>query len=120
MVTTDQFPICDQPAVLGHTAQWHHIKIPCPAWPCHSMGAHVAFPPKGVPSCFLRHSSFGAKSPNDIFRLQRAPCIKIQTDSSKPLLRINHYPINKEAIQGIKPIIKDYKTQGFIISCTSP
>lgn len=65
-------------------------------------------------------SSLWAKSSIDIGRTHSASPIKIQTDSSKSLPRINQYPISKEAIQGIKPISEDYKTRGLITPCTSP
>ena len=48
------------------------------------------------------------------------PPIKMQIDPSKPLPRINQYPINKEALQGIKPIMDNYMAQGLIIWYTSP
>lgn len=48
------------------------------------------------------------------------PPIKMQIDPSKPLPGINQHPINKEALQGTKPIIDDYKSQGLIIWCTTP
>lgn len=56
----------------------------------------------------------------DIGRIHSTPPIKVQIDPSKPLSRINQYPISKEAAQGIKPIIEDYIIQGLIIPCTSP
>jgi len=46
--------------------------------------------------------------------------IKIQTDLSKSLPRINEYPISKETLQGIKPTRENYKAQGLIISFISP
>ena len=48
-----------------------------------------------------------------------APPIKIQTDLSKSLPRINEYPISKETLQGIKPTTENYKAQVLIISFTS-
>lgn len=39
----------------------------------------------------------------------------IQIDPSKPFPRINQYPINKEAFQGIMPIIVDNNAQGILI-----
>ena len=47
-----------------------------------------------------------------------APPIKIQTDLSKSLPRINEYPISKETLQGIKPTTENYKAQGLIDTCT--
>ena len=44
----------------------------------------------------------------------------IQIDCTKPLLRINKYSVNKEGLQGIRPIIEDHKAQGPIILCASP
>ena len=46
--------------------------------------------------------------------------IKIQTDLSKSLPRINEYPISKETLQGIKPTRENYKAQGLIISFIAP
>ena len=56
----------------------------------------------------------------DIGKIHSTPSIKIQKYPSKPLPRINQYPISKGALQGIKPIIEDYKARGLIIPCTSP
>ena len=43
--------------------------------------------------------SLWAKSPMDIGRIHSVPLsLKIQTDLSKPLPKINHYPINKKAL----------------------
>ena len=39
-----------------------------------------------------------AKSPTDIGKIHSASLIKIQIDTSKPLPRINQYPISKEAL----------------------
>lgn len=61
-----------------------------------------------------------AKSASDICRNHSAPPIKIQTNPLKPLPQINQYLISQEAVQGIGPIIEDYKVQGFVIPCTSP
>ena len=61
-----------------------------------------------------------AKSPTETGKIHRVLPITIQIDSSKPLPRTNQYPTRKEALQGIKPIIEDYKAQGFIIPCTTP
>ena len=55
-----------------------------------------------------------------IFAKLSVPPIKIQTDLSKSLPRINEYPISKETLQGIKPTRENYKPQGLIISFTSP
>lgn len=107
-------PLCWDTQPSGTTLKYLAQHGPATAW------VPMWLSPQQGSSAASWGTPLGAKSPNDIFRLQRAHCIKIQIDSSKPLPRINHYPINKEAIQGIKPIIKDYKTQGFIISCTSP
>ena len=51
---------------------------------------------------------------------RQSPPIKMQIDPSKPLPRINQYPINKEALQGIKPIVDDYMAQSLIMWYTSP
>ena len=48
-----------------------------------------------------------------------SPPLKIQIDFSKLLLRIYQCSIIKEALQGIKPMIEDYRTQG-LTPCTSP
>lgn len=40
--------------------------------------------------------------------------LKIEIELSKPLPRINQYPIYKEDLSGTKPIIEDYVTQSFI------
>ena len=64
--------------------------------------------------------SLWAKSPPDIGKIHSAPPFKIQVDPSRPLPRINQYPISKEALQSIKLLIKYYNAQGLIISCTSP
>ena len=64
-------------------------------------------------------SSLQAKSPNEMGKTHSAPPIKIQTDLSKSLPRINEYPISKETLQGIKPTTENYKAQGLIISFTS-
>lgn len=50
--------------------------------------------------------------------MDNAPLIGIQIEPSKSLPRINQHSINKEAIQGIKPITEDDVTQGLIIPCT--
>ena len=63
--------------------------------------------------------SLWAKSPTDVGKIHSTPPIKIQIDPSKPLPRINPYPISKVALQGIKPKI-DFKAEGLIISCSSP
>ena len=44
------------------------------------------------------------KSPTYAGKIHSTPLIKIQIDPSKPLPRVNQYPISKEALQGIKPI----------------
>lgn len=49
------------------------------------------------------------KSTTDTGRINTTSPIKIHIYPSKPLPRINQYPINKEAFQGIKPIIEDYE-----------
>ena len=59
--------------------------------------------------------SLWSKSPTDFGKIHSTPPIQIQIDPSKPLLRMNQYPISKEALQGIKPITEDYKAQGLII-----
>lgn len=59
-------------------------------------------------------------SPNDIGKIHSTPSIKIHIDHSKPLPRINQNFISKEALQGIKPIVEDYKSCGLIIRCASP
>ena len=64
-------------------------------------------------------SSLWAKSPTDIGKTHSTPPIKVQIDVSKSLPRINGYPISKEPLQGIKPIMENDKAQGLIISCTS-
>ena len=64
--------------------------------------------------------SLQAKSPIDIGKIHSIPPIKIQIDPWKHLPGINQWPISNGALQGIKPIIEDYKAQGFVISCTSP
>ena len=58
--------------------------------------------------------SLWARSPTDIGKVHSAPPIKIQIDSSKPLPKINQYPLGKEALQGIKFVIEDYKAQDLI------
>lgn len=65
-------------------------------------------------------SSLWEKSSTDIGRIHSVLPIKIKIDPSKALPRINQYPIRKEALQGIMPIIKDYKSQDLIMPCTSP
>ena len=63
--------------------------------------------------------SLWAKSLTNIGKIHSTPPIKVQTDSSKPLLQINRYLLsNKAALQGIKSLT-DYKAQGLIIPCTS-
>lgn len=57
---------------------------------------------------FQLGSPLGTKSSNDIGRLQNVPPFKIQTDSSKPFPRVNQYPTNKKALQGIKPMVEDH------------
>ena len=64
-------------------------------------------------------SSLWAKSPTDIGKIHSAPPIKIQIDLLKPLPSINQYPMSKEALQGIKLIIKYYKAQDLIIPYSS-
>ena len=64
--------------------------------------------------------SLWAKSPTDVGKIHSTPPIKIKIDPSKPLLRINQYPISKEPHEGIEPIIEAYKAQGLIIPCSSP
>ena len=64
--------------------------------------------------------SLWAKYPTDIDKIHSALPIKIQIDPSKPLPRINQYPINKEALQGQKPIVEDYRAQSLVLSYTSP
>lgn len=56
----------------------------------------------------------------NIGRIQSAPPIKIQREPSKLLPKTNQCSISKEALQGIKPLIEGYKTQGLIIPSTSP
>ena len=63
--------------------------------------------------------SLWAKYPTDVGKIHSAPPIKIQIDLSKPLPRINQYPINKEALPDIKLIIEGYKSQGLIIPSAS-
>lgn len=38
--------------------------------------------------------------------------MKIKIDKNKPLPNIHQYPLNAEAIQGIKPIIEEYLKEG--------
>ena len=64
--------------------------------------------------------SLWTKSPTDVGKIQGVPPIKDSRRSSKPLPRINQSPLNKETVQGIKPIIEGYKAQGLIVPCTSP
>ena len=64
--------------------------------------------------------SLWARSPSGVGKVHRAPPIKIQIGTSKPLPRINQYTLSEEALQGIKPIIEDYKASGLIVPCTSP
>ena len=64
--------------------------------------------------------SFEAQSPMDIGKIHSAPLIKIQTHPSKPLPRINSYPMSKKALQGIELTTEDYKAQGLNTPCTSP
>ena len=52
--------------------------------------------------------------------IHSTPSIRIQIDPLKLLPRINQYPINEEALQGIKPTIEAYKVQSLVIPCTSP
>ena len=54
-----------------------------------------------------------------ISKIHISPPLKIQTDFSKPLLRINQCSVSTEALQGIKPMIEDYRTQGPITPCTT-
>ena len=54
-----------------------------------------------------------------ISKIHISPPLKIQIDFSKPLLRINQCSVSKEALQGIKPMIEDYRTQGPITPCTT-
>lgn len=56
----------------------------------------------------------------DIGRIYSVLFIKIQLDPSKPFPIINQYSISKETLRSIKPLTEDYKTQNFIIPCTSP
>lgn len=62
-----------------------------------------------------------SKSDIDIGRIHSVPLIKIQIDErkKKPLLNIKQYPLNVEAIQGIKPTTEDFFKE---INCpyTSP
>lgn len=58
--------------------------------------------------------------PNDSGKIHSISSIKIQRDASKPFPRINQYPISKAALQGINPIIEDFKAERFIIPCQSP
>ena len=44
-------------------------------------------------------------------RIHSVPPIKIQIDPSSYLHKTNQYPINKETLQSIKPIIEDNKAQ---------
>lgn len=64
-------------------------------------------------------SSLQAKPSIYIGRIHSVPPFKIQIYPLKPLPRINQYPTSKESLQGIKPIIEDYKTQDLIVPCTS-
>ena len=54
-----------------------------------------------------------------ISKIHSSPPFKIQTDFSKPLLRINQCSVSKEALQGIKPMIEDYRTQSLITPGTT-
>ena len=61
--------------------------------------------------------SLQAKSATDTSKVYSTPSTKIQVDPWKYLPRSNEWPISNVTFQGIKPIIEDYKTQGFIIPC---
>lgn len=65
-------------------------------------------------------SSSWEKSSTDIGRIHSVPPIKIKIDPSEPLPRTNQYSIRKEVLQGIKPIIRDHKSQDLIMPCTGP
>ena len=60
-----------------------------------------------------------SKNAIDIGCIYSVTPIKIQVDERKPLLNIHQYPMNSEAIQGFKPIIKEYIKQGLIVPRTS-
>ena len=63
--------------------------------------------------------SLWTKSPTEVGKIHSVlPTIHI--DPSKPLPRINQYPISEEVFQGIDPIIEDYKAQGLMIPCICP
>lgn len=64
--------------------------------------------------------SLRADSATDIGGIHRVSPIKIQIDSPKPLPRTSQYPMYKEALQGPKPIIEDYKAQGLRNSPSVP
>lgn len=67
--------------------------------------------------------SLWEKSSTDIGKFYSTFTIKIQIDLSKPLLRINQYPVSKEGLQDIKLIIEDYKAQALIVPfnpCDAP
>lgn len=70
-------------------------------------------------SCGIALSSW-AKSPIHVGKFHSTPPTKIQIDSSQSLPRINQYPVSKGLLQGVEPIIKDYKFKGLIVSCTGP
>ena len=64
--------------------------------------------------------SLQAKSAIDIGKIHSISSTKIQIDPWKSLPRSNEWPISNVTFQGIKLIIEDYKTQGFIIPCARP
>lgn len=70
----------------------------------------LLFAPQPNLGALITHS-YWAKSSIDVGKIHSAPSIKIQRDPLKPLPRISQ-PISKEAIQGIKSVRGDYKTQG--------
>lgn len=52
--------------------------------------------------------------------IHSTPAMKIQIDKNKPLPDIHQYPLNAEAIQGIKTFIEEHLRQDLIFPCMSP
>lgn len=61
-----------------------------------------------------------AKSPTGFGKIHCGPPIKIHINLSKSLPRMNQYPVSKEALQGIKPVIEDYEAQALLFFVPDP
>ncbi|XP_060134170.1 protein NYNRIN-like [Zootoca vivipara] len=52
--------------------------------------------------------------------LKSAEPVRINYPTGVPFPRVNQYPLPREAIEGLKPMIEDFMGQGILVPCSSP